>query len=87
MKSQRSSHSTLILFLVLLEIVIGVSWVVRIQHVEPLLRWEDNFISFLSLVAQNYQLYKIGIFVVIFLIIVSQLSNRRKPRRYKLPKM
>lgn len=86
MKSRQSSCSTLILLLILLEIVIGASWVARIKAVESFLSWEERFVSLLGMVTQDYQFYKTGIFVVIFFILISRLFIiRRKPRKYKLP--
>lgn len=87
MRTQRSSCTTITLFLLLLETVIGANWVIRLKAVEPILGWEDTIISLLEISGQNYHLYKAGIFSVILLVLIFLLNASRKPRKYTLPKI
>lgn len=87
MTSRRSPYGTLTLILILFEVVISASWVIRIKTVEPFLGWENILISLLDMPEQNYQYYKAGIFIVLLFVLIFHISSKRKPKKYKLPKM
>jgi len=76
-----------ILLLVLLEIGIGASWWARQKEVQPLLSWENGFISQLSISQQFYQVGKLGFFIIVLIVLIVLVFARRKPQKYKLPKM